>query len=300
MPKNEPQKRTSSKKPTPQGAQVKKTPTKKSTTPARTRTPRKTVVPNRVKLLISILNLEDEARLNELLNEFSVSFAFSVMGRGTAQRAILSYLGIGDTHKSVMLSLIPESDEDTILNMIRDEMNIFLVGRGISFTVPLTGVTELIQNDILSASAAKSTEGRKIMKDKDRKYELIVAIVAAGYADTAMEIARSVGAAGGTILDSKSVDNSKAEQFLGISLHEESEIILILSMREASDRIMSALVDSVGLKSDARGVVFTLPVDKTVGVGRTVREEKDSESAVKPEDAAVAAATSESKKEGGT
>ncbi|MCD8200833.1 MAG: hypothetical protein LUD47_02040 [Clostridia bacterium] len=275
----------------PRAAATKKTASQRTpsagtkTTGTRTRTPKKVVLPNRVKLLISILNHGEEARMSEMLNELSVSLAFSVLGRGTVQGAVLSYLGIGQTDKAVLFSLIPESDEEAILNMIRDEMYLFLVGRGISFTVPLTGVTELIQNDILSASAGKTIEGGKVMKDKDRKYELIIAIVAAGYADEAMEAARSAGAAGGTILEAASVENAKAEQFLGISLHDESEMIMILSKREVSDKIMSALVEGVGLKTDAKGVVFTLPVDKTVGVGgggdekAPVRKTRDGDAA---------------------
>lgn len=105
------------------------------------------------------------------------------------------------------------------------------------------------------------------MKDRERNYDLIVAIVAEGYVDEAMEAARAAGAAGGTILRARSLGNAKAEQFIGISIQEESEVLLILAQREGKLAIMNAISESAGLKTEAGGVLFSLPVDKTVGVG---------------------------------
>ena len=231
------------------------------------RTARQSVRPNRAKLLISIVNRGDDGKICELLNDFSVALTFLCMGKGTARSSVLNYLGIGTSEKSVMLSLIPESDEEAILNEIGNKMSLYLVGRGISFTVPLSAVSEIEANGICSAAAAKTVDGSKIMKDKDRTYDLIVAIVSEGYVDDAMEAARAAGAAGGTIIRSRSLSNAKAEQFIGISVHEETEVLLILSKREGKMAIMEAISNSAGLKTEAGGVLFSLPVDRTVGVG---------------------------------
>ena len=231
------------------------------------RTARQSVRPNRAKLLISIVNRGDDGKICELLNDFSVALTFLCMGKGTARSSVLTYLGIKKKKKSVMLSLIPESDEEAILNEIGNKMSLYLVWRGISFTVPLSAVSEIAANGICSAAAAKTVDGRKIMKDKDRTYDLIVAIVSEGYVDDAMEAARAAGAAGGTIIRSRSLSNAKAEQFIGISVHEETEVLLILSKREGKMAIMEAISNSAGLKTEAGGVLFSLPVDRTVGVG---------------------------------
>ncbi len=232
--------------------------------------------PNRIKLLVSVLNHGDDEKLNEILNDFSVSVAFSCIGTGTARGAVLNYLGIGTSEKSVMFSLIPESDEDAILDSIRDEMSLYLVGKGISFTVPLTGVSELVSG-ITAAAQSKTVDGRKIMKDKDRKYDLIVAVVAAGYVDDAMDAARQAGAAGGTIIRSRAVSNAKAEQFIGISLHEDADMLMILTPRSNKAAIMDALNAAVGLKEEARGVIYSLPVDKTAGIGIVNHTEQKAE-----------------------
>ena len=228
---------------------------------------RQTARHNRAKLLVSIVNRGEDERLCELLNDFSVALTFSVQGMGTARSTVLNYLGIGTSEKSVMLSLIPESDEEAVLDEISNKMSLYLVGRGISFTVPLSAVSEIIANGITSAAAAKTVDGRKIMKDNERNYDLIVVIVAEGYVDDAMEAARNAGAAGGTIIRARSLANAKAEQFIGISIREEAEVLLILAQREGKLAIMDAVSKSAGLKTEAGGMLFSLPVDRTVGVG---------------------------------
>lgn len=222
---------------------------------------------NRAKLLISIVNRGEDERLCELLNDFSVALTFSVQGMGTARSTVLNYLGIGTSEKAVMFSLIPESDEQAVLDEISNKMSLYLVGRGISFTVPLSAVSEIVANGITSAAAAKTVDGRKIMKDNERNYDLIVVIVAEGYVDDAMEAARNAGAAGGTIIRARSLANAKAEQFIGISIREEAEVLLILAQREGKLAIMDAVSKSAGLKTEAGGMLFSLPVDRTVGVG---------------------------------
>lgn len=104
------------------------------------------------------------------------------------------------------------------------------------------------------------------MKDTDRKYELIVASMAADYIDEAMEAARNAGANGGTIIRARSTDNEKAEQFIGISLMQEQEVLLILVKRESKMAIMQALSEKIGLKTEAGGIIFSVPVDKTAGI----------------------------------
>ena len=115
------------------------------------------------------------------------------------------------------------------------------------------------------------------MKDEDRKYDLIVASIAANHVDLAMEAARAAGAAGGTVIRARATGKSKAEHFIGITLMEERELLLILTKREGKLAIMQALSEKVGLKTEAGGVIFSLPVDKTAGIsalGGETEEEK--------------------------
>ena len=237
----------------------------KSTKPARSAAKMQKVVQNRSKLLVSIVNKKDERRLKEIVDDVSVSLTVSFEGTGTAHSHVLDYLGIGETEKTVALSLFPESDEARIMRELREKMALYLVGRGISFTVPLTGISQLVADGIARGAAEKpAEEGR--MTEENRKYDLVVAAVAAGFAEEAMEAARAVGAAGGTVIHAHAQNNAKAEQFIGVSLMEEQDILLILTPREGKRAIMQALLERVGLKTQAGGIVVSVPVDQTAGI----------------------------------
>ncbi len=237
---------------------------------------------NRTKLLVSIVNRKDETLLKSILDDCSVALSIAFSGTGTARSAVLDYFGIGETEKTIMLSLFPESDEDILIREILAKMSLYLVGRGISFTVPLTGVSEIIANGLSKASTKKTVVESMVMTDEKRTYDLIVCAVNAERSDEAMEAARNAGAAGGTILHARMLDNKKAKQFIGISLATEQEILLILTKREGKLAIMQALFDNVGVKTDAGGIIFSLPVDRTVGIsadeaalaGENEKEEK--------------------------
>lgn len=240
-------------------------------------TPQK--LPNRTKALVSIVNRDDEDELKEILDDVSVALSFTFAGTGTARSAVLDYLGIGNTEKSFVVSLIPESDEEAIMRELRARMSLYLVGRGISFTVPMTAVSEIVANGLQSAATEKIIDGSKVMKDEQRQYDLIIAAMAANFVDDAMTAARAAGAAGGTVVRGRSLSNDKAEQFIGISLMHEQELLFILTTREHKLDIMKALSEKVGLKSEAGGVIFSLPVDRTAGIAVAQEAQEDAKEA---------------------
>ncbi len=231
--------------------------------------------PARTKLLISIVNRKDELKLKEVMDDCSVALSYTFDGMGTARSQLLDYLGIGETEKTVVMSIIPETDEEQIMRKIRREMLLYLAGRGISFTIPLTGISQIVANGITGAAANKTTDWSIIMKSSDRKFDLIVVAVAANFVDAAMDAARAAGAAGGTIIRAQSMKNDKAQQFIGITLVQEQEILLILTKKENTVPIMEALSDSVGAKTPAGGVIFSVPVDRTAGI--SVNDEEADE-----------------------
>ena len=94
--------------------------------------------PARTKLLLGIVNRRDELKLKEVMDDCSVALSYTFDGMGTARSQLLDYLGIGETEKTIVLSVIPETDEERIMRNLRRELSLYLAGRGISFTIPLT------------------------------------------------------------------------------------------------------------------------------------------------------------------
>ena len=100
----------------------------------------------------------------------------------------------------------------------------------------------------------------------EHTYELIVCIVNAGFSQNVMEAARSAGAQGGTILRARGSANPEAEEFFNISIQSDKEMVLILAPKAIKDDILKAIYKDCGLADEARGVAFSLPVNRTTTI----------------------------------
>lgn len=90
-------------------------------------------------------------------------------------------------------------------------------------------------------------------------------VVNAGFAEQIVNIVRSQGAGGATIINARGASTFHRE-ILGISTDSEKEIILTLTDETTADKIMNEVKKSAGFKSEAHGICFTLPVSNTVGL----------------------------------
>ncbi len=224
----------------------------------------------RIKLLVAIVGVDDAKEIVEICNRESAALSYVFDGMGTARNAVLDYLGLDEKAKKIVLSLIPENAEKAVLDGVQKEMSLYLVGKGICFTLPLTGVSSIVANGLMKGGSKENkenTDGRKRKMDAERTHELIIVALENGFAEEAMEAARAAGAAGGTLIHAMTLNNAKAEQLIGVTLQKETEVLAILTKREGKLAIMNAVRDAVGLKTDAGGVLFSLPVDNLVGVG---------------------------------
>ena len=101
---------------------------------------------------------------------------------------------------------------------------------------------------------------------KDTDYELLVAIANQGYIDTVIDAARSAKAGGGTVIHAKGTGMELAKKYLGVSLVEEKEVILIVTKSREKNQIMKAIMEQAGLDSKERTIVFSLPVTSVAGI----------------------------------
>ena len=225
----------------------------------------------RVKILVSIINKEDELKLTGTLNRYCTAMHFTGIGHGTARSNHRSYFGIDDVEKRVTFSLIPGNLEHSILGAIGRELKLYLLGRGIAFTMPLSSISNIVEEAVLSSPEKDQTRDTKShisKKEKSVMHELVIAVVNEKYSDAAIDAARSAGATGATVFHSRSLDNAKVEQKMGTSISTDTNSIFFLTTREYKLKIMEAIRDVAGLKTDGTAVLFSVPVDDLVGIGR--------------------------------
>lgn len=225
--------------------------------------------PVKMKVLITIVDCGSERLLTDIYLAQHVPLHLVSHGRGTAGSEMLDFLGLGETRKNIVVSIIVENQINTIIQQLYEKMDFKQPGKGIAFTVPLCCMSSImarLDKDQMNGNiiVRESGEEEKPMKP-ERIYELIVIVVAQGFSDQAMEAAKSRGASGGTIIHARGIGNSEAAKFLEIAIWPERELILILAKKEDKEGIMEEVNKSVGINTKAKGILFSLPVDDTAG-----------------------------------
>ena len=97
-------------------------------------------------------------------------------------------------------------------------------------------------------------------------HEVVFAIVNAGYAEEAMDVAREQGVRGGTILNARGVAKPNEAAFFGITIHHEKEILMMVVEKDIRDKVLNALYKEMGMAKKAQGIVFALPVSDVAGL----------------------------------
>lgn len=94
----------------------------------------------KLKLLITVVNRQKTEFFIDLIGSFGVNFQTSTSGQGTAKSETLSLLGLEESDKGVIFSVIREDQADEIMRAIDERFQKLRGGKGIAFTIPLSSV----------------------------------------------------------------------------------------------------------------------------------------------------------------
>ena len=237
-----------------------------------------------IKLILTVINYSSEKEFTNFFQSHKSEIVYRVPCHGTASNSILNYLGLESTEKVLMLCLSDETKIDTIHENLLYNMKLDYAGNGIAITLPIhsisthtlqffdlsyskdhtpTSETLPISNHTKMDSKEQEVNG-EAMKDFD--YELIFAITNNGFTDLVMDAARNAGATGGTVIHAKSTATEHVRKFLGISIAEEKEILLIVATKDSKAQIMKGIQEFAGLRSEAGTVIFSVPVESVAGL----------------------------------
>ncbi|GAB6390690.1 MAG: nitrogen regulatory protein P-II/hypothetical protein [Treponematales bacterium] len=220
-----------------------------------------------LRLVFFIVEWERTKTVSQIFEAEHVRFHFIVKARGTASSDILDLLGIGKSDKGVVLCLEQAVMVPVLVKEVRKTLGSTTPGAGIAFTVPLSGInTPVLQvfKDSVHKNEKLSERGEGNMAEI--KNDLIVSIINQGYSDEFMAAAKAAGARGGTVINARGLAHEGPVKFFGVSVQDETEIILILTAREKKAAIMKAVSESYGIASKAGGIIFSLPADTVAGL----------------------------------
>ncbi len=221
--------------------------------------------PMRLLLLIATPKLEEKAV--KLFNEANAPVQYRLDGHGTASREVLDMLGLDSGDKNLLLSFLPKPFADEMLVKLRRSLRLGTAGSGIACTISLTGSSNRIVQMLERVNEERRpAQTRRMPVMEVNAYQMVIALVNQGYSEDVMAAARPAGAGGGTVVHSRRVGNDETLTFWGISVQPEKEIVMILCRQEEKLNIMKAIADSCGMKSEAQGLVLSIPVETVVGI----------------------------------
>ena len=94
----------------------------------------------KLKLLVTVVARKKAEFFTDYISGFEVNFQTSVLAQGTAKSETLRMLGLEDSDKSVIFSVIREDRAEEIMQDLAQKFQTVRNGKGIAFTTPLSSV----------------------------------------------------------------------------------------------------------------------------------------------------------------
>lgn len=217
-------------------------------------------------LLITVTDRSAAEEFAAWFQDKGVPLVLTARGRGTATTEVLDYLGLEATEKAILFCTT--SHGRRLVRQAEKELWLDVPGRGIVMTVPLSSIGGTAAKEYLLGSDPHQEE------EKEMSHELIVVITEQGYTDRVMDAARDAGATGGTTVHAKGTGTERARKFFGVSIAEEKDMVFILTRKEDRNNIMKTIMGRAGMQTEARSLVFSLPVSDLAGLRKLEETEE--------------------------
>lgn len=216
------------------------------------------------KLLLSIVQNGIAESLVNQTKQAGARGGTILVGKGVADHAILHMLGIGDSHKEIVLTLLTEEQTEPVWN----NLSLFRKNKRLSCGIAmLIDVPHLLRHSSPSVQNKEKIDDDQRRKAMDSPHTLITCIVNKGTADEVMDAARKAGATGGTIMAARGTGKEEDVKFFGVQLVPEKEILLILVGSGLTGKVLDAIRSVPCLAEPGSGIAFCTDVDRFMTLG---------------------------------
>ena len=217
-------------------------------------------IDSRIVMLLSIIRRGKGAQYIKKLQEDDVVLHFQFVGEGTAPSEIIDILGLGSSEKDIIISFATQSTANRISSDLSKKVGTTLGYQGLFMVIPTTAFSR-ISAEIIKKNSYDFVKGDGDKMSSEYNYSLILISVNRGFTDKVMHTAKIAGATGGTVIKARHAEAQIMEAFSNQVLSEEKEIVTILAPDSVRNKILEAVNNEFGLKSEAQGVVLSVPVD---------------------------------------
>lgn len=98
------------------------------------------------------------------------------------------------------------------------------------------------------------------------RFALVVAIVEEELEDKAIDIAKSNGAGGVTIMKGSGMGLDEKKTFFNLTYERPESILLFILEKRTSVKVMKALNHQLNFESEGKGIVATMPIEHLAGI----------------------------------
>ena len=109
--------------------------------------------PKKIKLLFTIVNRQKTEFFVDVLQDFEVNMQLVLSAQGTAKDHVMALLGLTDSDKSVIISVIRQDKIKDALATLEEKFNTVRGGKGIAYTVPIKSAIGVAIYKFLSNSS---------------------------------------------------------------------------------------------------------------------------------------------------
>lgn len=210
-----------------------------------------------------ILGSGKRERVKAFFTAQGIAFCLRTRAQGMAGKRLFRYFGLGDVEKDVFFCLLDRERALAVCEALRESFQLDKPGRGIAYFIPIERLAGFLAGRAIGQFEPQ--RGGSLMQEKT-SHSLIVTIMSHGHSADVMDTAVMAGATGGTTLHARGMRTQEGESFLGVSIEPEKEMLYIIAETHKCQAIMQAIVQAHGAETDARAVVFTMPVEGVVGL----------------------------------
>lgn len=101
---------------------------------------KRNVSPHKLELLITVVPRKKAAYYVDLIQSFDANMQISIPAQGTADREIMRYLGLTDTEKTAILSIVREDQLDVLTETLEQKFRSIKNGAGVAAAIPFTSM----------------------------------------------------------------------------------------------------------------------------------------------------------------
>ena len=94
----------------------------------------------KLKLLVTIVNRSKTTFFIDTLEQFEVNMQMVIYGKGTANSEMLDLLGLAESDKTVILSVVREDKIKDALETLKEKFEKIKNGKGIAYTIPMKSI----------------------------------------------------------------------------------------------------------------------------------------------------------------